>query len=528
MIRDPNIVGPKNKYDAIIGPVVGDDQTQGYAIGSQWINTVTDEKFTCFDAGTGAAVWLESGGGGGHVDTVDPTVSDDGTLGFNAGDFWLNTATGDVFQCLSNATGAAVWRLRTPLNDFDYLVGPIGQAPFQTIQAAVDQSVTDGGFSQTNWARIGVMDGTYTETVTVVPWMILESLSSLTGQGPLFELGERVTIVGKIAFPVTSGSVNDVMLLGMHVAPTTGPALELTGDFAHRVYVYDSFIEGANDSDTITSAAHTSGNTIITGLRSKFSCQTGFYVMQPTASQRLLGTRSIVQSTAFNVNHVIVRSNGGWFVWQDGNPGQSEGAIYGAIEVQAASTGNVLRLSRIWFWRGSGLASNVVVDGTLTASSSGFLDCTQAAFPTITLTDIVISGTNSATFIESPGGNVGDIRQYDGAQWSSVAPVGIAAVTTPDDYDMTALATSFDEDPIVTGGISHTPKYDGLVQVQINGHPVAVGDGSKVADCYFSVDSGVNPRLLANITVGDTCHWMGSEAGYELTTADKVSFIYGA
>lgn len=42
-------------------------------------------------------------------DTVPPTVSNDGTQGFDRFSQWLDTTTGMVYECVSNATGAAVW-----------------------------------------------------------------------------------------------------------------------------------------------------------------------------------------------------------------------------------------------------------------------------------------------------------------------------------------------------------------------------------------------------------------------------------
>lgn len=38
-------------------PGTGNDNTQGYAVGSYWINTSTKEIFFCISAATGAAVW---------------------------------------------------------------------------------------------------------------------------------------------------------------------------------------------------------------------------------------------------------------------------------------------------------------------------------------------------------------------------------------------------------------------------------------------------------------------------------------
>jgi hypothetical protein len=43
------------------------------------------------------------------IDTVDPTVNDDDTAGYEVGNKWFNSASGQFFNCCSDATGAAIW-----------------------------------------------------------------------------------------------------------------------------------------------------------------------------------------------------------------------------------------------------------------------------------------------------------------------------------------------------------------------------------------------------------------------------------
>lgn len=43
------------------------------------------------------------------VSASDPSVSSDSTLGVRVGDTWVNSATQNIFTCTSNAAGAAVW-----------------------------------------------------------------------------------------------------------------------------------------------------------------------------------------------------------------------------------------------------------------------------------------------------------------------------------------------------------------------------------------------------------------------------------
>jgi hypothetical protein len=57
----PNL---KVKLDATVDPTATDDNTQGYAIGSRWVNVTDDKEFVCLDATTNTAVWTETTGGG--------------------------------------------------------------------------------------------------------------------------------------------------------------------------------------------------------------------------------------------------------------------------------------------------------------------------------------------------------------------------------------------------------------------------------------------------------------------------------
>lgn len=49
----------KNKYDATSAPTVNDDATQGYAVGSTWINITSDIMYRCVDSTTGTAIWKQ-------------------------------------------------------------------------------------------------------------------------------------------------------------------------------------------------------------------------------------------------------------------------------------------------------------------------------------------------------------------------------------------------------------------------------------------------------------------------------------
>jgi hypothetical protein len=108
------------------------------------------------------------------------------------------------------------------------------------------------------------------------------------------------------------------------------------------------------------------------------------------------------------------------------------------------------------------------------------------------------------------------------AQWG-----GAVGKHSGDDKKLVALVTSSDGDPAFTGAISKTPLNGGYVQVFVNGKKVALANGPSIpGDCYFSGDGGTTRRLIGAIVVGDTLHWVGSFAGYELETSDRIDLDY--
>lgn len=50
-----------NNFGATTNPGVSNDISEGYEVGSTWINTSTDSAYLCSDSTEGAAVWLLTG-----------------------------------------------------------------------------------------------------------------------------------------------------------------------------------------------------------------------------------------------------------------------------------------------------------------------------------------------------------------------------------------------------------------------------------------------------------------------------------
>jgi hypothetical protein len=94
---------------------------------------------------------------------------------------------------------------------------------------------------------------------------------------------------------------------------------------------------------------------------------------------------------------------------------------------------------------------------------------------------------------------------------------------------MAASTTTTDNDQGTASTVASAPALGGYVGATVNGVIVQVGNGTKVAvDSYFSGDGGATARAMSAIVAGDTWHWNGSVAGYQLATTDRINFDYEA
>ena len=76
--------------------------------------------------------------------------------------------------------------------------------------------------------------------------------------------------------------------------------------------------------------------------------------------------------------------------------------------------------------------------------------------------------------------------------------------------------------------ISATPA-GGNVEVRVNGITYQPGDGTRTGvACYFSSDGGATARAITAIVSGDLLYWNGgsTNAGFNLTTSDRIDFVY--
>jgi len=81
-----------------VDPVAGNDNTQGYAIKSRWINTSSNEEWVCTDASTGAALW--------ELTTAAGDLTSDGTTAQDAAFF---TERPDHVNTFPDPGNAELW-----------------------------------------------------------------------------------------------------------------------------------------------------------------------------------------------------------------------------------------------------------------------------------------------------------------------------------------------------------------------------------------------------------------------------------
>jgi len=123
-------------------PTVNDDSDDGYEEGRHWINTTTDTAFVLVDSTVGEALWVKVGPDTQHNgDTSDPTSSNDSTEGYSLGSHWVNTATGEIFILVDDTEDDAVWES----------IGPDKKDNVTPTGPSVTNDVTEGYTEGSQW-----------------------------------------------------------------------------------------------------------------------------------------------------------------------------------------------------------------------------------------------------------------------------------------------------------------------------------------------------------------------------------------
>jgi len=190
------------------------------------------------------------------------------------------------------------------------------------------------------------------------------------------------------------------------------------------------------------------------------------------------------------------------------------------------------------------LTGNQLIDGVLTATGNRILVKNQTLSQnngiylanssawTRTLDDINAGilipisegGTNASNSWEL---TTLDPISLDTTPLTFVYYAGIKTTTgTINNKNMSGLTTTSDFNQACSIALVEPPARGGNIQVLINGLSTSVGNGVKNNSCYFSNDGGITAKTFALMSAGDLLYWVGSVAGYQISTSDKIDFLY--
>ena len=142
------------------------------------------------------------------VTQIDPTTNDRDEVGT----FRVNEATGNSFQLVRYLNGLPIWQDVAGTGDSPispFVVGPTGQAGYQTVQSAITAAAAAGG------GTIYVQPGTYTENLT---------------------LSSGVYIAGSIDFNTT--------IVGVHTPPAAGDFAFQNITLQSATHIFNSAVAG--------------------------------------------------------------------------------------------------------------------------------------------------------------------------------------------------------------------------------------------------------------------------------------------
>jgi len=100
----------------------------------------------------------------------------------------------------------------------------------------------------------------------------------------------------------------------------------------------------------------------------------------------------------------------------------------------------------------------------------------------------------------------------------------VDALTYSTDINLTALSGTGGTYLATNTSVSDVPVTN--IRVMVNSIEVNVGNGTTVADCFFSDDGGSTAKSFTTVAQGDNLYWNGDQAKYQLEITDEIDFIY--
>lgn len=201
--------------------------------------------------------------------TVNPTVSDDFTAGYDVASHWINTVTRHTFECAEPSVDGAVWKQVNTYTNFDGVVSPNASGSDYSSIAAAFQ---DGRMS------VFVKNGVYYETQDIVVPDRGQMLGETPGLVIVVLIGlASVRVDGSDGVRETAGTVS----IAKNSAVVTGTGTSFTNlSAAHFISLGNNYFEIASiESDTSLTLTKTFvGNSIVANSYVAQAMLTGIYV----------------------------------------------------------------------------------------------------------------------------------------------------------------------------------------------------------------------------------------------------------
>lgn len=214
--------------------------------GDEWLDKPGDDWWKLADITGTVATWVKIGGTAGAVESFIP---DSGTSPVvpNASNEIIITG-GDGTQVVGSLNTLTIGPDENGYPITPYVVGPSGQAGYQTVQSAIDAASAAGG------GVIGIQPGTYSEDITLPPDVHLIGLVGESGNIGLTVNGGSllpVNIIGNVTLDYDSApSTVTAIFENIFFSCTSGALVTIEGNLALGESCYVTFFKCTLLGDT--------------------------------------------------------------------------------------------------------------------------------------------------------------------------------------------------------------------------------------------------------------------------------------
>lgn len=287
---------PLTNYSATAAPTVSNDNTQGYSVGSVWVNTLTNVYYLATGVSTGAAVWNQT-----VPISNTPAVGTTQVATSATASRWsvtpgLYPGTGIIYGCLATFNNATSFNVSAGQAVIvDYTTNPA--SPTATMVSIAAQTITLNA----------------TELARGVNWWVADANGTITSQATRPQHAQRRTAVVITA----TAQVNNAVV---NVTPIPVYTPQLSTQFTDLLYELGPFNSPESSSNAISAnGANLSINKTLGTLFTPASgYQTGandvHYVTSPAetpvAFYRILRNTTVLPTTNTTLDPANYDNNG--------------------------------------------------------------------------------------------------------------------------------------------------------------------------------------------------------------------------